>query len=129
MDIKDLMIGDLVHHIFYIDPERKDVFHVDVDVLRDIEEGNYKATYEPIPLTKEILEKNGFSDDTYMRLNLDENTSIVVCVDSKCSVVSVPVYVYTKIWHYCFPPITYVHELQHILRMLKFDDLAYNLKI
>lgn len=129
MDIKDLMVDDLVYQIFYTDPERKEIFHVDVDVLRDIEEGNYKVTYEPIPLTKGILEKNGFSDGTYMRLNLDETTTIAVCVNSKCTVVSVPVYVYTNIWQYCFPPITYVHELQHILRMLKFNNLAYNLKI
>lgn len=126
MERRDFMLGDLVYHKFYTDPERKDVFHVDVDVLRDIEEGNFKVSYEPIPLTKKILELNGFLDNTYMRLELDENTSIAVCI---CSTIPIPVYVDTELWHYCFPPITYVHELQHILRKLKFDDLAYNLKI
>lgn len=126
--LKDLMIGDLVYQIFYTDTERKDIFHVDVDVLRDIEEGNYKATYEPIPLTEEILENNGFSRNTYMTLNIDESTTIAVCVNSKCSL-ETPVYADTKLWRYCFPHITYVHELQHILRMLKFDNLAFNLKI
>ncbi len=76
----------------------------------------------PIPLTEEILEKNGFHEGCYKWCDVN---GIMIEV---CLMQDIPMYVRAE-WNYCFPHPYYVHELQHILRLCELRDLADNLKI
>ena len=81
---------------------------------------------EPIPLTPEILEKNGFEkqwQDNYEYFNDDENLSIIF--HPKSSNYTNGAYDYIDIEKGCLTinemPITFVHELQHALRLCETD--------
>ena len=136
MKATDLMIGDWV----------KIKGHLDCDKVREIARDENMQWYisfscsaslfrayefEPIPLTPEILEKNGFcfvksSDrDTvwngwwiYKGLELG-----VCCLDREDN------------WPCCINitdsnvPCEYVHQVQHALRLCGLDELADNFKI
>lgn len=93
---------------------------------------------EPIPLTPEVLARMGFTieevpkyDDTYTE---DEYTATMKCVDArKCNVeieyktyrneITVFSHDYHNILQYrsIETQVEYVHELQHILRVMKVD--------
>lgn len=93
---------------------------------------------EPIPLTPEILARMGFTveevpkyDDTYTE---DEYTATIKCVDArKCNVeIEYKTYrneitVFSHDYHNILQlrsietQVEYVHELQHILRVMKVD--------
>lgn len=77
---------------------------------------------EPIPLTREILEKNGFEkrwQDSYEYFNDDEGLSITF--HPKSSNYTNGAYDYIDIERGCLTinelPISFVHELQHALRL------------
>lgn len=74
---------------------------------------------EPIPLTAEILEKNGFEFD-------DESSSWAVCERYL-------LHGHKAMWSVVFGdelvPVNYVHELQHALRLCGLDYIADNFKI
>lgn len=76
--------------------------------------GNYSAL-RPIPLTPEILEKNGFKDEGYFaRLDVGEyhilcDTKNVAILHREHTNIDVPIY--------------YVHELQHALRLCKIEKV------
>lgn len=74
---------------------------------------------KPIPLTKEILEKNGWSQDIYSNESYDnediECLSLWVGEDGKNA----------WWWHAGFElviPLNYVHELQHALKLCKIEQ-------
>ena len=76
--------------------------------------------FEPIPITKEILEKNGFEKDarneSYYKWNwyiLQDNVSY----DMETGIVRL---FKTSDLTFCHP-IGYVHELQHALRLCEID--------
>lgn len=93
---------------------------------------------EPIPLTPEILARMGFTieeepkyDDTYTE---DEYTATMRCVDSRKCEVEIEYNTYwKKLRAFNYDPhnrlgftsietqVEYVHELQHILRVMKVD--------
>ena len=81
---------------------------------------------EPIPLTPEILEKNGFEkqwQDNYEYFNDDENLNIIF--HPKSSNYTNGAYDYIDIEKGCLTinemPISFVHELQHTLRLCETD--------
>ena len=121
MNAKELMIGDWV-----INTEGKEQIR---DVVRKISPEflglRYSRRYvpieciEPIPLTPEILERNGFSEDyRYDDLSYIQSCGAVtgIHINGKNGLMDE---MYLK----------YVHELQHAFRMLQFDDLADNFKV
>lgn len=90
-----------------------------------------KAEYPPcavlnaerIPLTPEILEKNGFGDGGGYLTRIVSGRLVEICLMH-----NIPMYVKAE-WSYCFPHPKYVHELQHILRICGLNDLADNFKV
>ena len=81
--------------------------------------------FEPIPLTTEILEKNGF-------VRLGKQYNIWMCRGFGFSLKLVDgVFGYYEQGHPYYPTFItkYVHELQHALRLFGQNDLADNFKI
>ena len=79
--------------------------------------------FEPIPLTTEILEKNGF-----VELKLDEGSSTILWEYYPWNIE----YDITYDEYYGMRgeiKIEYVHQLQHILRLYGENELADNFKI
>ena len=134
MKANELMIGDWV--IFGDEPLK--VQHIynngyDDIVAEIVEDGtNEYGVYEeikdvpvvycsPIPLTPEILEKNGWKRrEVFMDMKADENIN----------------FSWTDLYgeslfqnSYCMCDCKYVHTLQHALRLCGLDELADNFKI
>lgn len=118
MEAKELMLGD-----FVIGPDMTPIKITNVDWFGMVEDQNghlIKAgDLQPIPLTEEIVKLNGFKKCSWdlMRWKCDDGFSI----DKENNIF----YAYI-----CgnLKPITYVHELQHLLRLCG-SDLADNFKI
>ena len=76
---------------------------------------------KPIPLTTEILEKNGWErNGIFMEKKIDENTHLS-WTDICGSVLSQG--------NYYMCDCNYVHTLQHALRLCGGDELANNFKV
>ena len=76
---------------------------------------------KPIPLTTEILEKNGWErNGIFMEKRIGENTQLS-WTDICGAVLSQG--------RYYMCDCNYVHTLQHALRLCGFDELANNFKI
>ena len=92
------------------------------DTLWVFEDNEYKP--QPIPLTPEILEKNGF----WVLEKVDNGAEeyIAYATDGL-------IFHYNRGNDYYFPntPISwkYVHQLQHALRLCGLDELADNFKV
>lgn len=137
MKVEELMIGDLVcyskaNNYYTQIKEIKCTHDIPDDVvyyikgMRDRRDRlwiEFEETFvidilSPIPLTVEILEKNGLCEDNHGRLNgeyfdEDENRDLEITVDDKTG----------EIWwsynwdEYRIIRLRYVHELQHALRL------------
>lgn len=142
MNATELMIGDLVIKDYNI-IRVKEILSFGADNARNINgewiigedcnmicEDNISIDYiEPIPLTEEILEKNGF----------ERSTTIYFHTAYKYSDPNLPMYVGIATpneeigFHFSFDNFGYfchyVHELQHYIRIHGFEELADNLKI
>lgn len=92
---------------------------------------------EPIPITEEILKKNGFKNDVIaQKAIIAEGASnfsvILISEDNRIILNNIDEYInsFNK-WHVhidtedmrtmCTSEITYVHELQHLLKLCKID--------
>ncbi len=117
MKANELMIGDLVLDTRTNRPLRVNPFMAEIEV----------PEWQPIPLTSEILEKNGFEKAEniqlyYYYLGIDDRVSLHDYVYDINS---------SNTWHVHIDSedyrsiasceLTYVHELQHILRLCKID--------
>ena len=138
MKATELMIGDIV----YITPDKTGrVCTVNRSntgssfvLVKDERYTHSLVNVTPIPLTTEILEKNGFKGEDYLILELDEFSYLEYYpFEGRLR----------KIWHgidewnnhsdtkditfqyHC----KYVHELQHALRLCEMNELADNFKI
>lgn len=122
------MIGDWVGRVF--DDKRIIEDYRQVDWIRTGEIGMcYQKVWsigciEPIPLTPEILEKNGF----WVMEKVDNGAEEYVAYATDGLI-----FHYNRDNDYYFPntPISwkYVHELQHALRLWGLDELADNVKM
>ena len=141
MKITDLMIGDFFSfngNKYKIEDIKKcGAIHIEYYPEGGRVELNSDFILEdlnPIPLTYKILEKNGFSGEAYMTLDLDDSSYLEYYgFEGRLR----------KIWngvdewnnHSADRDITfqchckYVHELQHALRWCGLDELADKFKI
>ena len=116
MIVGELMVGDLVLHdgkVIRVDAvhKRKIGYHKTKDKLTWL----FSEQFEPIPLTPEILEKNGFENQGYAILELEDD-----CI------LSYYFHEYRLIKYYkdnipfrC--QCVYAHELQHALKLCGID--------
>lgn len=144
MKANELMIGDWVQ--FDGTPQRVNYINLE-DGERVATDKNYFAMpsgcYNPIPLTSEILEKNGFEKTTPMRYissRLGINEQYIYRIGElkdDAYITKVGDYVQIKLPNDWLPvlPIQYigkckyVHTLQHALRICGLNELADNFKI
>lgn len=123
MKATDLMVGDWVclkDDVQYESPMKVDGILVhNISLEGEGFLGDADEIISPIPLTAEIMEKNGF--DRYYESNFYSllNGFNVAIADEHyiTSAFNVAITVY------------YVHELQHALRLCGFDELADNFKV
>ena len=119
MKATDLMIGDKVMVKVLSQIPNTYVLHTWTanDCSRDIQ-------VKPIPLTAEILEKNGF----WIMENVNNGAEEYIAY-----VTSGLIFHYNRDNDYYFPntPISwkYVHQFQQVLRLSEMTDLANNFKI
>jgi len=121
MEANELMIGDWVYLIKDYGKPVKDVLKISALDLHRIEDGMLEV--EPVPLTTDILEKNGFTEIkvacptfkidiygylikvTFPKENKETNNgNPFLVIDSRPS--------------YYSSECLYVHELQHVLKLL-----------
>ena len=125
MKANELMIGDWV-----------ETGHLDYNKVQEIARDNSMQWYisfacsatlfrayefEPIPLTYEILKKNGWKDAEFWCEYQEDNNSIHACLpDMRGKINGI------EIEHFrC----EYVHQYQHLLRLCGLDELADNFKV
>ena len=120
MKAEDLMIGDWLKHYNGTPMQVTKITteHFACADNRDMNCWEYNNKYEPILLTPEILEKNGFEgikEGKFPSLRNYYNDIIFQLEEIKeegnCKIL----YIFKNI------PILYVHELQHALRLCKID--------
>ena len=131
MKATDLMIGDWISYIPEI-AEGEDSYlgephniQVDLSCLQKVDE----LIFTPIPLTPEILEKNGFGfvkssdrDTVWNGWWIYEDLELGTCClngDWPCFINIDDLNIKCE----------YVHQLQHVLRLCKLDELADNFKV
>jgi len=132
----ELMVGDWV--MLYDKPRKVEIIYDSNRVQTDCIEEDCEAV-EPIPLTPEILEKNGFVEKNYIAETLgyeifgyEENLCGVSYDDEDdwwfSTFVQYTICDYDgspEDWGFCekarIPNIKYVHELQHALRLCGID--------
>ena len=143
MKLTDLAIGDLIlinntpHKIQAIDS-------IDAEILADDDlyyvgedRCHSEDKIEPIPLTPEILEKNGFERGVVIPSNFYrniDNERLIFSPHSSCYGLG---YVHwnesndADIMHRLEvqQPIMYIHQMQHALRLFGLDELADNFKV
>ena len=112
MKPEELSIGDLV---LYREVPHK--IHL-TDFAHQMDENIFEK-FEPIPLTTEILEKNDFY---YCKIDNTYNVGEVEIYHNFCNHFSCNV---------CGTTVkpTYVHELQHVLRLVGLNKMADNFKV
>lgn len=126
MDAKNLMLGDWVNtpngisRVIYI-AKYSGIYTDNTNIGEKL-----YSPYEinPIPLTPEILEKNGFAyfsiggaeqwliNDDYYDINVYEYSDSIWVFRYDCTEMSLP---HTQV------TMSYVHELQHCLKMVGID--------
>ena len=116
MKANELMIGDKVVVKVLSQLPSTYVLHTWTtnDYSRDIQ-------VKPIPLTPEILEKNGWKETEYWHEYKDGNTIIQYSLSNIWGIINE-----IEIEHF---KCEYVHQYQHLLRLCGLDELADNLKI
>jgi hypothetical protein len=124
MKPNELMIGDWVWYnnqpyqirqlgIYGVDRDGEDYPAVCIGKPNGVGLIVGKNEVEPIPLTTEILEKNGFKEyDGLYRLDITEGTFVNVDFKSKEPFVSIHNTCYRAT-----PICRYLHQLQHALRL------------
>lgn len=124
MKCKELMIGDLVsHNDFYVQiivvGDGFATYEDDEGEPRQLDDKYY--TPEPIPLTAELLEKNGWKEDEFWH-EYKDGTTIIQCSlpDMRGRINGIVVENFK-----C----KYVHQYQHLLRLCGLNELADNFKI
>ena len=132
MEAKELMIGDKV--MVKVLSQIPDTY-----VLHTWTANDYSRDFKvmPIPLTPEILEKNGFERGVEIPSNFYRNIDNERLIFSPHSSCYGLVYVHwnesndADIMHRfeVQQPIMYIHQMQHALRLFGLDELADNFKV
>lgn len=128
LKVTDLMVGDWLmsfgapHKVVGI---RTDMFepHIRTDMSDTWYEEGIENLLEPIPLTPEILEKNGFKTEFYNDYKIYELNNFKVCKNC-CDYFEVCDLWDDSDWGWRiinFCPCAYVHQLQHALKLCGID--------
>lgn len=122
----DLMIGDWVRIKGRPEHERVRKIGMDNDqkwyiYLASIEHLFRVYEFDPIPLTPEILEKNGWKETAYWHEYQDGGNIIQCRLPDMRGVINE-----IEINHF---KCEYVHQYQHLLRLCGLDELADNFKV
>ena len=132
LNCKSLMIGDLVSYNgapIKVENIHKDCINYSPDIPYVQEEFFIDiADIKPIPLTSEILERNGFelrNGFFYHRID-DKPHHYDFKLENGGVFTSEGYTLQCCIYHLT---IRYVHELQHALRLCRLDELADNIKL
>lgn len=131
MNAKDLMIGDWIHRCYTCsDTGREVVIDFQLAEFRNLAKSLYVCSEkgvvckvedaEPIPLTPEILEKNGFESvrgimtfmDDYYDIEIEDWSDSIFRIRVDFCEMNTPHFQAT---------ISYAHELQHCLRLCGID--------
>lgn len=133
MNARDLMIGDLVKHrgkikkIVYINDRIDHTEHHNNEIAFTSDEDEWinAGWAEPIPITAEILEKNGFEYDEVDGWEFvgKDYEPLISCVLEECYVMIDSRGLEAEL------RIQYVHEIQHAFRLCGLNELADNFKI
>ena len=126
---KDLMIGDWLQdsfgnigQVYRLDPGR---VHLRLLQERPQDEEYIVHDIEPIPLTPELLENNGFglreNATSCWTLETDSKCTIIITACEKITIYKPCLYGYRRVVDEI--EMRYLHELQHLLKMchIKFD--------
>ena len=122
---RDLMVGDLVclkDDTKYELPLKVDgVIEDDISLEGDGFLGDIDGLIRPIPITPEILKKNGWKETQYWHEYQDGKNTIQCCLpDMRGRINGVEIENFK-----C----EYVHQYQHLLRLCGLDELADNFKV
>ena len=106
MKVNELMIGDWV---LYNETHQQilEISGIDDEVYLEIDELVHQSEIQPIPLTTEILEKNGFVKES--RENHGNNLQYCILTDGLWIDISGENFFEGKL--------EYVHQLQHALKL------------
>ena len=124
---RDLMIGDwvLINNILR---KIQAIDSIDAEIQADDEvyyvgEDRYHSEdkIEGVPLTPEILEKNGWKETEYWHEYKDGDTIIQCSLHKIWGIINE-----IEIEHF---KCEYVHQYQHLLRLCGLDELANNFKV
>lgn len=127
MKVNELMHGDLV----LLPIQNNEPAQICGKILSyEKELGNIEVDLLPIPITPEILKKNGWNGDyssTYPKFDSFRDG------DDGCLEISVfedgEIRATINLCEYDLFQIKYVHELQHALRLFGLNELADNFKV
>lgn len=125
MKAVDLQIGDLI--CLKDDTKYELPLKVDGTLTDDISLegegflGGFDGLIRPIPLTPEILEKNGWKETQYCHEYQDGKNTIQCCLPDMRGIINE-----IEIKHF---KCEYVHQYQHLLRLCGLDELADNFKV
>lgn len=148
MDTKQLMIGDIVEYRNVNEQTQlckvRSVSNLDGGTIYcEFEDGIYdvhQSTIHPIPLTEEILKKNGFEacDKAIWHIEYGIRCSYSKMFGDDIVMHSIDVEEIEEGGYFCFGidrclwqgvTINYIHEVQHALRLTGLSDMADNFKI
>ena len=128
MKANELMMGDWVVRTDVLDPHSVQVARLEIDnnhnlwVKDDPENIGINFKYikfedcHPIPLTPELLEKNGLANDPYgCHFKEDEYMALEISVEEE------GVYWTINYNEYSILKLKYVHQLQHALKLCGID--------
>ena len=125
MKATELMIGDLVclkDDTKYELPLKVDgIIEDDISLEGDGFLGGIDGLIRPIPLTPEILKKNGWKETAYWHEYKDGKNIIQCCLPDMRGVING-----IEIDHF---ECEYVHQYQHLLRLFGLGEFAYNFKV
>ena len=114
MKANELMIGDWVRHVNGTPMQVTKITTVHFACAKNGGANcwEYNNKFEPIPLTPEILEKNGLENDT-LGCCFDEDEQMVLEISNT----EEGIYWTINYNEYAILKLKYVHQLQHALRL------------
>ena len=141
LTVQDLMVADWVRitieghrypavvHTIKLNTEEIEVAYLAAP--GDWEDGYGYDDFEPIPLTPEILELNGFKSTagrTVWEMEIEKKYINIWGTHALSFSLNIP-YLHGYKWIMQDVPINYVHELQHLLRLCGLTELANDFKV
>ena len=126
IDIRDLRVGDWVYYDpnVFIEDEYKQTKDVEITQIHNGDDISLaiEECYSPIPLTKEILEKNGFKYKEFPEFavnEITEKTKITITYHSGTKTIFIGIS--KPNFNLTSSLVLYVHEMQNLLRDARIE--------